>query len=349
MIDEIYKLKIELLTNGVLVSDEVKQFLEKEYGHKYYNDDYVTTTGLMLELDNEIYVTSNMNEKSNYKLQLQDDHLVLAIEDRIYNVKVWKPTHLMANKIGDQVGVSTEFVNVHFDRARLNPILGCNNHCAFCSMNEDKYKKNSIEELDAALIEALNDPTITHILISGGSPKSEDLEYLTKVYEYFCKKYSMDYNIDVMMTPRGFTSCDDDKQYEEYLRHLKKIGVKGLAINIELFNDQICAKYCKEKFKIGKEKYLKFLKLSGEIFGTENVRSGLIVGLEGIEDTLEAVEEICKCGVMPMLSPYIKYKDIGVTPSSELLIEVLERTQAILDKYNLPLAPLCKKCKHNTL
>ena len=76
---------------------------------------------------------------------------------------------------------------------------------------------------------------------------------------------------------------------------------------------------------------------------------GLIVGLESKEDTLEAVTKICKCGCMPMLSPYIPYNGIGGYPSVNFLIDVYNNTKKILKVYNIPLAPLCKKCKHNTL
>jgi biotin synthase-related radical SAM superfamily protein len=151
------------------------------------------------------------------------------------------------------------------------------------------------------------------------------------------------------MTPRGFTSYLDKSQYESYIKHLKNIGVKGLSINLELFNDKINMQYCKEKSLIGKDRYFTFLKIASKVFGTKNVRSGLIVGLESKEDTLKAVEEICKCGCMPMLSPYIPYNDIGDYPSAEFLIDIYKETERIIKKYNIPLAPLCEKCKHNTL
>lgn len=130
---------------------------------------------------------------------------------------------------------------------------------------------------------------------------------------------------------------------------MKNIGVNGLSINIELFNDEICKKYCREKFSIGKNNYLKVLELASAIFGTEKVRSGLIVGLEPKEDTLAAVEAICKTGCMPMLSPYIPYKGIGEFTTAEFLIDVLDKANEIVKKYNIHLAPLCKKCKHNSL
>lgn len=92
-----------------------------------------------------------------------------------------------------------------------------------------------------------------------------------------------------------------------------------------------------------------FLTEAAKVFGTHNVRSGLIVGLESMEDTLKGVRAICETGAMPMLSPYIPYGNIGTWPKLEFLIEVKEKTEEILKKYGIPLAPLCPMCKHNTI
>ena len=99
------------------------------------------------------------------------------------------------------------------------------------------------------------------------------------MYEYFGKKYSQ-YDIDIMMTPRGFTSYTDSSQYEDYLMFLKKSGISGLSINMELNSVECLKKYCPEKAQIGQENYLKFLELAVKIFGKNKVRSLLIVGLE---------------------------------------------------------------------
>ena len=103
------------------------------------------------------------------------------------------------------------------------------------------------------------------------------------------------------------------------------------------------------KYKLGRDNCFYFLQIACGIFGTHNVRSGLIVGLESKQDTLKAVEEICKCGCMPMLSPYIPYNNIGNYPSADFLYDVHKKSRKIIDKYNLNLAPLCAKCRHNTL
>ena len=346
-----YKQKLELLVNGVHLTDSLKEHLIKNIG-KFYNDDYVTTTGVMLEIgdNHDAYVTAHLNDQSQCILDLVDNKVIFTKSGKHIDtaIKIWEPSPYMTQANLNNKGEYLNYVNSHFDRARISPINGCSFGCAFCSVNEYKYHLNDITVIDKALTNALLDKRVNHVLISGGSPKKEDLPELTKVYEYFPNKFK-GYDFDIMLAPRGFDSYLDKTQYKSYIQYLKDFGVKGLSINIELFNSKLCSKYCPKKSEIGLKNYIYFLECASEIFGTTAVRSGLIVGLEPIEDTLQAVELICKAGCMPMLSPYIPYNNIGKFPSVDFLLKAKEKTDEILTKYNIPLAPLCKKCKHNTL
>lgn len=348
-----YKQKLELIVNGICLTDKLKKYLLEKIG-KFYNDDYVTTTGVMLEIGNnhDTYVTAHLNNKSKYVLDLENDEITFynrkAKEKIDTTIKIWEPSPYMIQANLNNNGEYFKYINSHFDRARINPISGCSFSCAFCSVNSYNYNLNGIPPMDKALTNALLDERVTHVLISGGSPKESDLPFLTKIYEHFPKKFA-NYDFDVMCAPRGFTSYTDRTQYRDYIQYLKDVGIKGLSINIELFNKKLCAKYCPEKFNIGNSNYLYFLECASEIFGTLCVRSGLIVGLEPLKDTLQAVELICQTGCMPMLSPYIPYNNIGKFPTVNFLLKAKEKTDEILAKYNIPLAPLCSKCKHNTL
>ena len=51
------KIKINLMTNGVDIENKALKYLYKNFGEKFYNDDYITTTGIMIELGNNFYVT----------------------------------------------------------------------------------------------------------------------------------------------------------------------------------------------------------------------------------------------------------------------------------------------------
>lgn len=246
MEDRINTIKIPLMMGGVQISNDLISELNAKFG-KLYNDDYVTNTGIMLILESAkepIYVTVHLNANSDFVLASKKDSI--SSEDSyelIYKgkflskVKIWAPAKYLSENIVIGNLKITDFVNSHFDRIRVSPIGGCTINCAFCSCREIPYTIKSIEAMDKAIDIALQDNRITHALISGGTPKVEDLQYLSDVYEHICKKYPID--VDVMMMPREFESFTNDSKYAEYVKWLKDVGVKGLSVNIELFNDDI--------------------------------------------------------------------------------------------------------------
>ena len=65
--------------------------------------------------------------------------------------------------------------------------------------------------------------------------------------------------------------------------------------------------YCPKKNAIGQENYLKFIDYAVDIFGVNNVRSLLIVGIEPLEETLKGVEKLAQRGCNPVLSPLYPY------------------------------------------
>ena len=344
------ELKFDLMNKGINVTPEAKEFLISIFGEKFYRDDYITTSGIMMEFGHETFVVAKMSEESPYCLTFKNGALLVSKEDDSFSedlisVKLWEPNPFMMEDGHDRFGPA---ISSQFSRVRISPIRGCSFHCAFCSLNEIPYGKNSVEELTFALQEALKDERVTEVLISGGSPKIEDLPYLTEVYEHFCKTFP-NVKIDVMMAPRGFTSYTDDTQYLDYIKHLRQIGVDTLAINIELFDDELSKKYCAEKYNIGRDRYLKFLKLAREVFGPDNVRSAVIVGLESKESTLEAVEKICECGCLPVLSPYMPYNGIGTAPTTKESLEVREKAEKIAKKHGVSIGPIKRSNTFNTL
>ena len=198
----------------------------------------------------------------------------------------------------------------------------------------------------------MNNVGFRHVLISGGSPlnRNEEYKYLNDVYEFFGKKYGNKFPIDIMLVPRGLNIDSNNYEgYEIFLKKLKEWNISGLSINLELYNDDYRKKYIPQKDFVGKEKYFKFIELAVKIFGKGNVRSCIIIGLEDIQDSLKAVEELCKIDCMPVLSPYIPNDDETFLPKPEFMKEVLLKSKEIADKYNVELGPICDSCKHNTI
>ncbi|MDE6141081.1 MAG: radical SAM protein [Bacilli bacterium] len=351
---ELYEYKLDLLYYGVSISDNCYAALKKGGDGKVNNDDYITTKGLMIMLDDSLYVNANLNKSSRYLIDFNCNRFSLKYDDvDICSVKVIQPPDFALNKVSLSSGVLvTTVVNVHGDRLRLQPIQGCANRCNFCDINKLGYFEHSIKNLDEGFMYALDNVGFRHVLISGGSPlpRNESYEYLNKVYKYFGEKYGDEYPIDVMLVPRGLSVEDNNIDgYRIFLNKLKSWKISVLSINLELYNDEVREKFIPQKDIVGKENYFEFIRLAVEIFGRENVRSCIIIGLESMEDSLNAVRELCKIGCMPVLSPYVPNDDMIDAPSPEFMKEVLDKTREIISEYNIELGPLCESCRHNTI
>ena len=341
-----FKLKAMLLEKGIKVSKEAKKVLDKQ-SDIWLMDDYITCSGITLKYEDQ-YATIGVEVESPYELIQKNKKLYITDGSDIVETIVITPPDYMKDELVIDGKKITVYVNTYTDRTRLQLMSGCSNNCKFCNAVEYKYELNSITGMEEALDIALNQTNTRHLLISSGSVWERDLEEITKMYDYFVKKYSY-LEVDIMMTPRGFTNYNDSSQYEGYIKHLKEIGVHGLSINMELNNQEYLKKYCPEKYAIGQDNYLKYLKTAVKVFGKDKVRSLLIVGIEPLEETLKGVEKLAKIGVNPVLSPLFPYGEVNFPPKGELFIEAKEKSEKICKKYKVKMGPLCKPCTHNVL
>jgi len=354
MLKELWEYKLDLLFYGIRISENCYELLKKGKNRKITNDDYITTKGLFIILNDSVYVNAMINTNSQYSVEREDTNLILKCnEQKICSINIIQPPDFALNSITLSNGrMITDLVNIHGDRIRIQPIRGCVNRCRFCDLNRLKYQLMPIKDLEEAFVYARDNVGFRHVLISGGSPLNcqADFDYLNNVYRYFGEKYGKTFPIDIMLVPRGLNINDSSKEaYEKFLKKLKEWNISGLSINLELYNDLKRRKYIPQKDNLGKENYLSFIKLAVEIFGKGNVRSCIIIGLEDTSDSLKAVEELSRLGCMPVLSPYIPNDNETFLPNPKFMKEVLIKAKEITDKNKIELGPICDSCKHNTI
>ena len=87
--------------------------------------------------------------------------------------------------------------------------------------------------------------------------------------------------------------------------------------------------------------YLYVLGKAVKIFGGENVRSNIIVGLEPYEDTIKAVKCLIDTKVQPCLSPYEPYKQLPEIrkPTWQMLYKVYKATEDLCVRSRIKIAP----------
>jgi biotin synthase-related radical SAM superfamily protein len=207
------------------------------------------------------------------------------------------------------------------------------------------YKKKQVDDLLRSISLAIEDPIhpAKHILISGGTPRLEDFEYLNDVYRSVLENFE-EVSVDIMMTPLpgllDFQSLFD-------------LGVNALAINLELHDETLAKALMPLKGSIPRQHLFTSLEQAVKIFGQGRVRSLLMVGLEPIEQTLLGVKALAQRGCEPVLSPFRPDPATELSdyppPTAKLLAEVFERSTEIAARYGVKLGPRCIPCQHNTV
>lgn len=345
--NDIYQLKVSLMSKGVQITPGAYKALVGDEGKPLSVFDYVTTSGLGLILPDNVYVNANFKEES-----CRESENILDVEDKLMIRSPYGefevtclPVPSYYNEMLSSGRPVTEVIMTHADRMRISPIRGCSNRCQFCDMGTaSPYQKAGINEISEALEIALGDTNITpkHMLISGGSPNKDDEEYLDTIYEEIIKKCPVP--VDVMMAPR---------ENKSILERLKEWGCCGLSINLELNDEELAKKIMPEKYRIGKDSYLKFIEKAVEIFGRGAVRSCIILGLEKAESTLAGVRCLARLGCDPVLSSFKPLKktllEDVLPPDPGFQEEIYQESEKIVREYGVLLGPRCIPCQHNTL
>lgn len=360
---EYTELKIQLMHDGAVFTQTARnKMCRNKFGNIVF-EDYATTGGIVLQIDDEIYANVPVmfgdtpfyiDEREN-RFVLEKDGNILPVSINIMPVPQFALNNI---RLADGKTPVRDLVMIHADRMRISPIHGCNYHCQFCTCNIQRYLENSIENLDQAVQIAFQDQNThpRHILISGGTPKAEESSYiyLNKVYHFFPNKYE-DYKFDVMLSPRGrHIGETSENAYIDFLKYLHEdCRISTLSVNLELYNEKIRKAFIPDKWGIGKENYLLFIKNAVEIFGRGNIRSSLVVGLEEKEDTLKGVEWLCACGCIPVLSAFVPasgtFAERYPRPEVDFLVDIVYKASEIAKQNGTVLGPLCKPCTHNSL
>lgn len=347
------RLKFRLFASGLSVSPEAARTLRAILGDQAWSSaDFASTSGLILRLDDDVWVNApiatfnpNFVMASPYVLEHDGGAFVVCGEGLASRAEYWRQPsfHGAAGRHGRPLN---DFVVTHGDRARLSPIQGCGMVCTFCDVPYgDRYHTKPIDAMLEAVRRALNDPLqpARHLLISGGTPRTRDIEWLKEVYRAVLTTFpSID--IDVMMVPIP-NLLDVDE--------LHRLGVHQLSINIELFSDEIARRVMPQKHRQGRHTYLAFIETAVSILGPGRVRSMLMVGLESQDQTLAGVRAILERGGTPVLSPFRPDPATPLAssppPDAESLEDTFLRARDLTCEYGVELGPDCVPCTHNTL
>lgn len=346
-------LKFDLLCEGLHIEEDAQRYIDERNGGRALTPaDYASTSGIILELEDDVWVNAPIAEHNanfvsdpTFRLRLGEAGLYVDGAEREVAARFWLPPtyHDGHTSAGEPY---TSFAFTHADRVRVSPIEGCSMTCKFCNLPyEFRYTTKRIAGVVEAVRAAAADPIqpASHVLISGGTPREVDYGYVRDVYEAVISGFP-ELPVDIMMVPIA------DVVDVEWLASL---GVNELSINIEVFDRELAPNLMRRKAAQGLDLYLSFMAAAAEVLGPRRVRSMVLVGLEDLDQTLAAVTAIAERGCVPVLSPFrpdpaTPLRD-RVPPTADLLREAFLRSQEIARTHGVPLGPTCIPCSHNTL
>ncbi len=313
--------KIDILCNGI--ADDKLGVLNKIYSIQNPLDERRTgNAGLQIvlkELDLPLSVgvhfggNSTISKISPYHLEENNGKLYIANSKDNFKTEIllrWKTPKWYKDDLGDGTKNDGTFVQYEGDFTAIASIsTGCvyfdmGKPCAFCAIGKEgktSQEENEIRKkhLAQTLKLVAKDKKIKNINLTGGNTFAPDrgaYQYLP--YIKAIRSVNKSVPIAIEMTP------PESPVTKEVMENLKKAGATGIVINIEFWNDEIRAKLMPIKGLFTKEEYFKAYKDAVSVFGKNKVICGIIVGVEPLSETYNAIKEIAKIGVIPETYPF---------------------------------------------
>ncbi|HXO40254.1 MAG TPA: radical SAM protein, partial [Thermoanaerobaculia bacterium] len=258
MLTPVQRLKLALFTDGLAASDAARRELSAGEGRPLTLADYASTSGISIELEGGIWVNApiqdfnpNFVKTPPHRLELENGEFFVRSGDlRVRARPLPVPSyHDQLNRWGEPY---RSLAITHTDRVRISPVEGCAIACQFCDLPyEFRYRTKSVDALVDSVDRAVRDPLLParHVLISGGTPRKEDYAYVQEVYARVAAAFP-ELEVDVMMVPMpGLLD----------LEALHGMGIHGLSINMELFNEDLARRIMRPKARLGRAYWLEFI------------------------------------------------------------------------------------------
>ena len=352
------ELKLQVLANGISVSENARKIWQKMFSGPMSLNEYASTSGICLATEDNVWMNApfieTFTKAAIVNLDFIDGRFSLIWDNIVYPVKVI-PVPAYHDRYYTDKGAQHRYTSLgvtHTDRCRISPIGGCAWVCTFCDLPFDfKYNKRPKEELLKVIEIAAEDKfsPARHVLISGGTPKPEDEDWIDEVYAYIAGNSPIP--VDIMMPAR---------KELDYPQKLKDWGVSMLSVNLEVFDKERAKRITPNKAKLlGVDFYLDYIEQAVKIFGVGFVQSLIVFGeaIEPIESVLKGVRALADRGCMPILSPFrpdpaTPLGKMGAKPASiEEMRRVYIESVEICEKSGtgVKLGPRCIPCMHNTL
>ncbi len=345
----LFDLKVHCLAHGIKIDPKVVPAITRGGELPLTIHEYATTGGVTLKMG-DTYLNAPFDDwycdRSEAVLTLGPDGTPAV---RFQGFETHADVLLLPGYLSSANSLGQPVVNTtmsHGDRIRVSPISGCTLDCRFCDLPALRYQRHSAEEMLASIEVAKADSNLPahHLLISGGSPGPAHFDWFDDTIVEVIEGSGLP--TDVMMSPREGSL--------DYLKRYASAGVHGFSFNLEVFGDERATEIMPRKHSRSTPHFARTIEAAlSEVGGDGRVRSIVIIGLEDVTSTLEAIEYIARLGADPVLSPFRPAQNTALErwepPTEEYLRTVYDGALEIAEKFGVRLGPRCIPCQHNVL
>lgn len=345
-------LKFKLFEKGIYLDDQIQKRL---YEAGYRVPSIVRTGasyGIEAILESGLCVNIPINANAPYRLSTDFKYIIDEMGNIVSKIEVLK--NPIAIDLNLDENVIPSVAKICFDRLGLTIYSGCalkeaKKGCRFCGIDRalhysSHYLMNAREALHLLDL-AMDIPNngIRHILLSGGVIPQEGFgtEIFVEITTMIKQKYP-ELSVYVMLPPPPSNSL---------LKNMIDAGIDEIALNIEIFDQNLANKLIPGKTAIGLERYLNALEFLGNQMPKYGARCLLMGGIEPIESTLKGVEAIAQRGVMPIISHYRSVHNAlpSCLEDANAMYSFWEIASEISHKYNMIIGPTCIPCQNNVI
>ena len=358
-----FEIKINLLVTGINVDlDDAKISFKRKvdalYSHTSYNYDKIPQEIILYHDKNtQLPVVCNIryNKKSPFRVFLRANILLLEYRDNLYIVE--------STQVGDlydcQFYEFIQILGVNLAGIVLSNychFVHDNKKCKFCEIDSNCFnvKIRKKKEILDHFKKLKSRKDITYLSITSGNFNKDHDEMLVFFINFIKEIKSINKNIKILLSLMPPSE-------DELLIRLKKAGCDMVAFNIEMLDRERFKKMDTGKNLLGYDLYVEKLKKARSIFGTGNVYSNFVYGVQSLiennGDTFSAKEEnnISLEGVKFLLSNeiiplYTVYHTNGTNEIGDININIKELINFSLDYGKLVLkSDLINKNKKGVL
>lgn len=340
--EELLALKIALLTQGVKISQQASQFLEKRGGLRPATNDAVDIRFGKSFYDVVINapIDNKFKEFSPFDIDLEGDSLYLFY----YGIKITKidlfNTDPLENRKTHKGFLYSEVAYLSTDRLRVHVTNSCiykkgngrgeNYSCKFCNIQKGRDKEiddDSLREVVQAHWDKREQNGLKHFLIGGQSPEQtkSTIDKVCRIVKTICEVVGRDSTqiYAMILPPRVKDETGQDVPDEEGLKRLCGAGLDQISFNIEIFDERCAKKYMPGKGGIARKTYQDCLLAAKDVWrkslarqGLEQaawvvrcVRSMIILGLESQDSFRKGMQWMLDNGIQPIISLFRPLKE----------------------------------------